>query len=143
MLNIVLTANIFSSFALFGLIWCVQLVHYPFFLRSEKSHFIEHIGFHKVRISFIVVPLMVTELFTSGWLSFYTQSLKEWHIIGFITVILIWLVTFLIQVPLHEKLTEGYNEQVIRKLIQSNWIRTFLWTVKSLSSLFIFYSILQ
>lgn len=143
MLNIALIANIFSSFALFGLIWCVQLVHYPFFLRSDQIRFVEHIGFHKIRISIIVVPLMVTELFSSGWLSFYSPILKGWHIFGFIIVVLIWTVTFLVQVPLHEKLSDGFNEQNIRKLIHSNWIRTFLWTVKSVSSIYILYSISQ
>ncbi len=132
----------FSSFFLCGLIWCVQLVHYPFFLRTAKAHFADHIRFHKIRISWIVVPVMVTELTSSAILAFRSETFTNWHIAGLSIVILIWLVTFLVQVPLHTKLSDGYNESTVKKLVHTNWIRTLLWTVKSLSSLFILYSLL-
>lgn len=143
MLNLLLIANIFSSFALFGLIWCVQIVHYPFFLRSDKEHFVEHIAFHKRHISVIVVPLMTMELVTSGILSFQAEQLAYWNMFGFVLVILIWLVTFSVQVPLHGKLSDGYDEPNVQKLIKTNWIRTILWSLKSFISLFILYSLFQ
>ncbi|WP_234573220.1 hypothetical protein [Rhodohalobacter sp. 614A] len=142
MQNLILIANIFSSFALSGLIWCVQMVHYPFFLRSDQVHFVEHIAFHKNRISLIVAPLMILELVTSGILSFQSETHTGLNIFGFVVVILIWLVTFSVQVPLHGKLSNGYDEQTIQKLIQTNWIRTFLWTVKSFSSLYLLNAIM-
>lgn len=135
----VFIANIFCSFALFGLIWCVQLVHYPFFLRSDQRNFVEHIGFHKFQISLIVVPLMTIELITSGILAFQSVTLQNWHIFGFVTVVLIWIVTFLVLVPLHGKLSDGYDEATIQSLIKSNWIRTILWSTKSISSLYLLY----
>lgn len=143
MLNSVLIANIFCSFALFGLIWCVQMVHYPFFLRSDQINFIEHIAFHKNRISFIVVPLMITELVTSGILAFLSEQHAVLNIFGFIIIILIWLVTFTIQVPLHGKLSNGYDKPAAQKLIKTNWIRTILWSFKSFSSLYLLYFITQ
>lgn len=143
MQNIILIANIFSSFALFGLIWCVQLVHYPFFLRSGQINFVEHIAFHKSRISLIVIPLMMVELATSGFLVFQSEQLMIWNTFGLITVILIWLVTFSVQVPLHGKLPGGYDENTVQKLIKTNWIRTILWSVKSFISLFILYFLFQ
>lgn len=141
MLSLTFIANIFCSFALFGLIWCVQLVHYPFFLRADQINFIDHIGFHKQRISIIVVPLMTVELATSGILAFETQHFAEWNLFGFIVVILIWLVTFFVQVPLHNNLSDGYDESKVQKLIKTNWIRTILWSVKAFSSLFILFSL--
>ena len=51
-----------------------------------------------------------------------------------ITLILIFISTGLIQVPIHEKLKVKYDEYLTRKLIKSNWIRTSLWTVKSFAS---------
>lgn len=143
MLTLALIANIFCSFALFGLIWCVQLVHYPFFLRSDKTNFIDHIGFHKYRISIIVIPLMIIELATSGILSFQSQQLADWNLFGFIVVILIWLITFFVQVPLHDRLSDGYDESVVQKLIKTNWIRTILWSAKSFSSLMILFSLFR
>lgn len=141
MLSLALIANIFCSFALFGLIWCVQLVHYPFFLRADKINFVEHIGFHKHRISIIVIPLMTIELGTSGILAFQFPQFTGWNIFGFAVVILIWLVTFFVQVPLHDHLSDGYDESAVQKLIKTNWIRTLLWSAKSFSSLYILFSI--
>lgn len=143
MLTLALIANIFCSFALFGLIWCVQLVHYPFFLRTDKTNFIDHIGFHKYRISIIVIPLMTLELATSGILTFQSHQFVGWNTFGFIVVILIWLVTFFVQVPLHNQLSDGYDDSTVRKLINTNWIRTFLWSVKSFSSLVVLFSLFQ
>ncbi|NBC66829.1 MAG: hypothetical protein GVY07_14380 [Bacteroidetes bacterium] len=139
MLSLALIANIFCSFALFGLIWCVQLVHYPFFLRTDKTNFIDHIGFHKFRISIIVVPLMTIELATSGILAFTSAQFAGWNMFGFAVVALIWLVTFFVQVPLHNQLSDGYDESTVHKLINTNWIRTALWSLKSLSSLVILF----
>jgi len=135
MLSLALIANIFCSFSLFGLIWCVQLVHYPFFLRADKTNFIDHIGFHKLRISIVVVPLLTIELATSGILAFTSTEFAGWNIFGFAVVILIWLMTFFIQVPLHNQLSDGYDEPTVQKLIKTNWIRTALWSTKSFSSL--------
>lgn len=137
MLNTLFIVNIFCSFALFGLIWIVQLVHYPFFLRADQNNFGEHIAFHKFRITLIVAPLMIIELVTSGILAFQSDLYARWHIFGFVVVIFIWLITFFVQISLHGKLADGYNENLIRKLIRSNWIRTFLWTIKALSGLLI------
>lgn len=141
MLSLSFIANIFCSFVLFGLIWCVQLVHYPFFLRSDKANFIEHIGFHKQRISIIVVPLMTIELATSGILAFESQQFAGLNTFGLIVVILIWLVTFFVQVPIHNSLSDGYDETLVQKLIKTNWIRTILWSAKSFSSLYILFSL--
>ncbi|MDR9365548.1 MAG: hypothetical protein RI575_09435 [Balneolaceae bacterium] len=141
MLSLALLANIFCSFALFGLIWCVQLVHYPFFLRADKTNFIDHIGFHKFRISIIVVPLMTIELATSGILAFQFPQFTGWNIFGLAVVILIWLVTFFVQVPLHNRLSDGYDESTVQKLIKTNWIRTALWSAKSFSSFYILFSL--
>ena len=113
MLSHAFIANIFCSFALFGLIWCVQLVHYPFFLRTEKMQFVDHIGFHKNRISMIVIPLMTIELATSGILVFQTQQFAGWNLFGFIVVVLIWVVTLFVQVPLHNALSSGYDLSLI------------------------------
>lgn len=143
MLTLAFIANIFCSFALFGLIWCVQLVHYPFFLRADKTNFSDHIVFHKYRISIIVIPLMTIELATSGILTFQSQQFFGWNLFGFVVVILIWLVTFFVQVPLHDHLSDGYDEAAVQKLIKTNWIRTILWSVKSFSSLIILFFLFQ
>jgi hypothetical protein len=126
------TLNIFSSFALCGLIWTIQLVHYPFFNFIEPSRFDRSMAFHQKRISTLVIPLMVAELVTSAMLVLYCDSNFILHLAGLIAVLLIWLITFLFMVPLHKRLTEGYSPEIVQMLTRSNWARTLLWSLKSL-----------
>jgi hypothetical protein len=42
----------------------------------------------------------------------------------------IWASTFFLQVPCHLKLSTGWDAATHRFLVQSNWIRTVLWTAR-------------
>lgn len=139
----ILLVNLFSSFFLCGLIWTIQLVHYPSFHSLDKVHFIEHMNFHKKRISLLVVPVMLLELATSIALVFFAELYSEMHETGLIIVILIWISTFFVQVPLHNKLSMGYEEVLVIKLIKSNVIRTVLWTLKATIGGYLFTELLK
>ncbi len=123
--------NLFSSFFLCGLIWLVQLVHYPFFRYADLHAFEEAMSFHKKKISLIVVPVMFAELLSSFWLSLFSDLYTAFHVAGLVIVLVIWIVTFTTQVPLHSKLSEKREPDVIHRLVKSNWIRTLLWTIKA------------
>jgi hypothetical protein len=43
----------------------------------------------------------------------------------------IWLSTALVQGPTHGRLTPGFDERLCRKLVVSNWVRTFAWSGRS------------
>lgn len=139
----ILILNLFSSFFLCGLIWTVQLVHYPAFHGFDKKAYPHWIAFHKSRISFIVVPVMLVELITSILLSFSDAPLLLLQRTGLGLVILIWLTTFFLQVPLHEKLSAGYNQETVRKLVSSNWWRTFLWSSKSALGIYLLTQVIE
>ena len=142
-MNIVFIINLAASLFLTGLIWTIQCVHYPIFHRLDQSNFTKHIHFHKKAISLLVVPVMTLELGTSAWLAWTAQSYPTLHQIGFIVVILIWLITFFVQVPLHNKLSRGRSVDSINRLVASNWLRTFLWSFKAILSLIIVNGLLQ
>lgn len=114
--------------ALFSLILVIQLVHYPCFKYISEEAFSASMRFHQKRISFIVIPLMTSEL----CISFYQlmQNLKLINLIIILIVILIWLSTAFLQVPLHQKLLLRKNEKEIEQLVQTNWIRTLLWSLE-------------
>ncbi|MCC5943186.1 MAG: hypothetical protein JJU37_16705 [Balneolaceae bacterium] len=139
MMQLILAANLFSTFLLCGLIWTVQLVHYPMFHRLDKEKFGEHIRFHGFRISILVIPMMITELVTSFSLAFFYQTDHTLHLLGFSIVVLIWLVTFFIQVPIHSKLASGYDSKIVTRLVRSNSIRTVLWSLKAIMGLYILF----
>ena len=125
-----LQLEILVTFGLCILIWLNQLLHYPSFTFYEESRFPEAMIFHQRRISFIVIPLMFFELFITGR-SFY-QAQNVYTTTCLIILIAIWLSTFSLQVPAHEKLILKNDDQQIQKLVKTNWIRTILWSLKLL-----------
>ncbi|MBO6523446.1 MAG: hypothetical protein JJ971_06465 [Balneolaceae bacterium] len=139
-LNLIFLINLSASLFLTGLIWTIQLVHYPAFHFVDEADFLNFHPFHNRRISFIVIPVMITELITSGFL-WWNDELFSLNAIGFYLVCLIWTSTFLLSVPNHAKLAKGKDDIVITSLVNTNWVRTILWTVKAGLSVFICISI--
>jgi hypothetical protein len=102
-------------------IWIIQILHYPTFLFIQRESFVRFEAFHTSRISIIVIPLMLTE----GALALVNPRALVTPL-----VVLVWLSTFLLQVPCHNKLQAGFDEAIIRRLVKTNWIRTILWSLK-------------
>jgi hypothetical protein len=131
MQNYIVLAQIFSCFFMTGLIWLIQLVHYPSFRKIDHEKFIEFQKFHSNTITFIVGPMMLIEVGT-GLYIFLRQELTPLNIFNFMALFLIWLATAFLSVPTHNKLSQGYNIKTINFLIKTNWLRTLLWTFRSL-----------
>ena len=53
-------------------------------------------------------------------------------IISTVLIVINWSSTFLLQVPIHNRLRSGKKEVLIRRLVATNWIRTIAWCLKSL-----------
>ncbi len=63
-----------AVFLLTGVIWTIQLVHYPGFADVERRRWPSYHRRHSRNIALIVLPLMLTELSTSAWLLWHTLS---------------------------------------------------------------------
>ena len=118
------------TYALLGLIWTIQLVHYPSFRFVEESSFTRFEQFHTKSISIIVMPLMLVELTLVSVLLFRSGFAFS-SIASFSIVVLIWLSTFFLSVPCHERLSRGKDMATIDRLISTNWPRTLLWSLKA------------
>ena len=129
--NIVLF-NFIMSFLMMGVIITTQIVSYPLFLCLTKSDFETYHSTYVNKISFIVMPIMLSELVLSIILLSIIQNFSSVIILS--SMLLIFLSTLFLQVPIHQKLEDGYNSQSIYYLINTNWIRTFLWVIKSTAS---------
>jgi len=127
--NIEWLAHLATSWALFGLIWTIQLSHYPSFKFVDEHQFADSHLHHTSSISFIVLPLMLLELGLVFWQSYQSNWSWIW-VVPLVLVLLIWASTFFISVPLHGQLEGGKNLDVIKKLVDTNWIRTVLWSIK-------------
>jgi hypothetical protein len=124
-------ANLVTGAALAGLIWTVQLVHYPAFRFVEPGQFAAFHAFHSRAISFVVVPLMAAELAAAVLLAAIAAPalrLQAWVALGLVLVA--WTSTFLVQVPLHGRLGLGHDADAIERLITTNWVRTAAWSLK-------------
>lgn len=122
--------EILISWFLVGLIWVIQLVHYPSFAYVNVGDFSEFHSFHSSRISILVVPLMISELVLSFYL--LQQNFSIFRTIILVLVILIWCSTFFLSVPIHNQLAIGKDDNLIRSLVITNWFRTILWTLKGI-----------
>lgn len=124
-----LTLHLAATWMVVGLIWVIQIIVYPQFLRVGTAGFREfHFG-HCVRIGLMISVLLLAELGTALWLyldgnrsSPFLISLGMFPVIG--------LSTALFQAPMHIRLMGGFDATVIRRLILSNWLRTLAWTAR-------------
>lgn len=135
-----LALNFICTVFMTGVIWMVQLVHYPSFLFVDIVNFKNFHAFHSNRISWIVAPVMLLELLTSYFLVYYdSRNILNW--VGLVLIVLIFLLTAFVSVPQHNKLSLAHDEAVIHKLISSNWYRTALWSMRfALLSYMIYFS---
>ncbi len=131
----VFATQMVSTLALLGLIWFVQIVHYPLFLRVDPSSFAAHEAEHATRTGYVAAPLMLAELFSA--LLLLNPSLRPVQIsggqalLGAALVGLLWASTFFVQIPLHNRLHDGFDRSTIERLVATNWLRTAIWTVRA------------
>ena len=128
----ILIANFVSTLFMVGLIWMVQVVHYPLFDDIGKESYASYQQRHQSNITLIVGPVMLIELVTAILLVWYSidDISKPMVYTGVGLVAVIWLSTAFIQVPCHEKLVKGFDPTAYKWLVNSNWIRTIAWTAR-------------
>ncbi len=124
-----LLINLILSGILMGIILMTQFVSYPLLKSIPENSFTNYHATYTRYIAPLVGPLMVFELTIISLLTFQDAT-DTLLIASTALVILIWLSTIFIQVPLHNKLAAGHDSKKINRLIQSNWIRTLCWTIK-------------
>ena len=126
--------QLLSTLAMFGIIWFVQIVHYPMFLEIDPANFTHYEAAYANRMGFLVGPLMLVELASAALLLAPTlrlpvmQPAEVW--VGLLLLGLIWASTAFVQVPLHNQLHTSPDPAAMHKLIATNWIRTVAWTAR-------------
>ncbi len=124
-----------STSLMVGIIWVIQLLHYPTFHFIKESDYVEFQHFHMQRISFIVVPVMIIELLSGFMLVYYFRS--NLFILCLTILLVIWLITFVFFTKLHQSLLGGYDKIIVDKLVQINWSRTVLWSLRLIILIYI------
>jgi hypothetical protein len=131
-LKYIFLINFVSCVFMTGLIWCIQVVHYPLFENVGKLNFPTYHSLHSSRITLIVLPAMCAEILTSFLLLGENEFMNP--TLGFVLfgmVLAIWASTFFLQVPMHGVLSSGMDTDAIHTLVNTNWIRTFFWSART------------
>lgn len=123
--------HLLLSLYMLGLIWFVQIVHYPLMGKVGRAVFLDYERAHTRFTSWVTAPPMLLELGTGVWL--LVQYPGEWlwwaNAAG---LALIWGSTFFVQVPLHNALSQAYAPEQHQSLVRTNWLRTAAWTLRAL-----------
>ena len=131
---IVFLINLASTWFMVGLIWIIQIVHYPLFRSVGISEFKTFHESHKILISPVVGVVMIFELVTTLILLFQTpKGIPIWTVtVSIILLLIIWGSTIFLQIPYHEKLASGFDKNIHHFLVNTNWIRTVCWSIRGL-----------
>jgi uncharacterized membrane protein len=132
-MKLMLLTHVFATLFMVGLIWFVQIVHYPLYSSVGREHFPEYEALHNRLTTWVVGPAMIVEMVTAVTLLRYSpnsSALLVW--IGLALLAVIWLSTATLSVPAHNALTVEFSATAYRKLVSTNWIRTLAWSMRGL-----------
>ncbi len=115
-----------------GVIWFVQVVHYPLFSRVGPEKFSAYSEDHSRLTTYVVGPPMLVEAATALLLVLYRPEGVPLAaaLIGLALVVVVWLSTALLQVPRHTTLGSGFDRRAWSGLVLSNWVRTLAWSAR-------------
>jgi hypothetical protein len=132
--SLILIVHFAATWYLVGLCWVVQRIQYPLMAKVGADRFVQFESAHVERIGPIVAPVMVIELGTGAilWLAGGEPFLKAPFVASLVLLGSIWGSTFLLQVPLHERLKRGFEPGTHAALVRTNWIRTLAWSARGL-----------
>jgi hypothetical protein len=143
-MQLLLAGQLLTTLFMCGLIWFVQLVHYPLMKEVTASGFVRYERRHQRATTRIVAPAMLLELMTAIGLALACDrgTARLLAIVNLGLLGLIWASTLFIQMPIHKRLGRGYDAALIDWLVFSNWLRSGLWSVRSFLVLWLAYEMI-
>lgn len=131
---ILFTLHFAATWSMVGLCWLVQRVQYPLMAEVGRGAFPGYEAGHVARIGPVVAPLMLAELVTGAalWLGGDATFRRPAFTVSMLLLGIVWLSTFLVQVPLHDALGAGFDAEVHADLVRTNWVRTLAWSARGM-----------
>lgn len=132
-MKVVLLTNLAATLLMTGIIWFVQIIHYPLFNQVGEVGFAAYEVAHTRLTTRLVMPLMLIEATTTFLLLLLRpERVPLWIVwLSFGLLLLIWLSTAFWQVPQHNRLSTGFDAAAYQFLVSSNWLRTIAWSLRS------------
>lgn len=130
--NWIIAVNAASALVMTGVIWFVQVVHYPLFAAVGAEQFVAYEVAHQRRTSIVVgLPMLVEDLTVLAL--FFWPPDGVGRLLPFVGGVLLTVVlasTVFLQVPAHAALAQSYHTAQVRRLVRSNWVRTIGWSAR-------------
>ncbi len=130
----VLLLHVAATGMMIGVIWFVQIVHYPMFRLVGGDGFARYEAVHSRLTTVVVAPPMLVELATGAYLALRPPAglpaAAFWA--GLALIAVLWASTGLLQVPMHRVLERGFDPAAHRRLVATNWIRTVAWSARGI-----------
>ncbi len=132
--GLLLLSHLAATLLMLGVIWFVQVVHYPLFAKTGGADFRAYEQRHTSLTTWVVAPPMLVEGITALLLFWFKPpGVSSWQLaIGLALLSVIWLSTAFVQVPCHNVLSGGFDLVVHQRLVRTNWIRTAAWSLRGL-----------
>ncbi len=127
-----LLAHAAATWAMVGLIWTIQVLHYPLFAAVGDGAFAGYEAAHTRRITGLLAVPWGVEAATTLALALLAPPGAARALAWGGALLLAGIVasTVVAQVPLHRALSEGFDPSAHRRLVATNWLRTLLWTAR-------------
>jgi hypothetical protein len=139
LLHAVVVIHLVSTLLLVGIIWTVQLVHYPLMARVGRDDFVVYEAAHSPRMAAVVMLPWLLEGITTAWLlldrPLAVGAGLAWS--GAAAAVVPVIVTIVWSVPAHGRLAVGFDAVVHARLVRTNWLRTVGWSAHALIALLI------
>ena len=132
--SVLLVVHLVATVAMVGLIWFVQVVHYPLFTAVGREQFVAYEDAHRRLTAYVVGPFMAVEGVTALWIAAVppTGVSRLAAFVGLVLLAVIHASTVFLQVPAHMALSEQFDATTARRLVRTNWIRTAGWSARGL-----------
>jgi len=130
--SLLVLLNAVATWAMVGLIWFVQRVHYPLLalIGTERARpvALEH---QRRTAQVVGLPMAVEGLSTLALVVWPPDSIAIWMplVNGALLAVALGS-TVLLSVPLHARMADRPDDQVGRRLVTTNWPRTVAWTAR-------------
>jgi hypothetical protein len=132
--DVVLVLNVLASWTMVGVIWFVQVVHYPLLsvvpVESASAVAVEH----QRRTGWVVMLPMTIEGVTTLLLLAMVPAGVAWFVpwLAGIPLAVALGATVLLSVPRHARMASNPDPTVGRELVTTNWVRTIAWSLRGL-----------
>jgi uncharacterized membrane protein len=118
---VILIVHAAATWFMAGLIWFVQIVHYPLFAAVGRAEFSAYELAHARLTTYVVAPAMLLELVSGAALVLVDGLAPRTAAIGGLALLgVIWLSTVFVQIPAHSNLAMGFSGEAYRRLVATN-----------------------